>query len=101
MNRSGSPDERGNAAGAFGLTRGWTPLGYAGEAGSEAVAIVRNPRPLASSPGSGLSRSDVAAIAAAVRVGMSSSRIEVTARSVTRAQAVDDAYSNRGAVTAD
>jgi hypothetical protein len=34
-----------HARGMFGLTRGATPLGYAGEAGTEAVAVIRNPRP--------------------------------------------------------
>jgi len=41
-----SPDERdGHASGILGLAAGPTDLGIAGEAGNEAIAIIRNPRP--------------------------------------------------------
>lgn len=39
-------NRREHASGMLGLTSGRTDLGYAGEAGNEAVAIIRNPRPI-------------------------------------------------------
>jgi hypothetical protein len=50
-NRRGYPAPQ-NAVGAFGLTSGTTDIGYAGEAGKEAVAIIRNPKRLIGSFGS-------------------------------------------------
>lgn len=41
----------GHAAGLLGMTSGPTSLGWAGEAGNEAVAILRNPHPLGSGYG--------------------------------------------------
>ncbi len=39
-------NKRGSAAGFLGLTTGASDLGIAGEAGPEAVAIIKNPKPL-------------------------------------------------------
>ena len=47
-----SPDERsGHAAGIVGMTKGTTDLGIAGEAGGEAVAIIKNPTPFTAGGG--------------------------------------------------
>jgi hypothetical protein len=56
-----TPPGYNHAAGLLGMTRGRTDLGVAGEAGSEAIAILRNPRAMQMPGGS-----DIRALAAEI-----------------------------------
>jgi hypothetical protein len=85
-----------HAAGLLGLTRGATDLGVAGESGSEAVAIVRNPRPLATLASA---RPSIAAhLALTVPITLS---VHPSAREANRADRIWKRYGGGNPVTLD